>query len=217
MNRFIATLAALALAGCAGTASITPTPTSADETASPSPVPTSSTTEFASPSPAEESAPADVAECDNTEIGFTVEYPADWWANEFMPGDVEGLSEEQQSEFDIPACTYFAPEEVEIVQGTAIPEAIAIWFSVRSPQEPESEGKVLSREETTVDGHEALVVEYVPPAGGFTPDGTVIYKYLVSLADDEHVTARTNAYRQPDYEDNKRVLDEMMDSITFED
>lgn len=208
-NPFIGTLAALALAGCVGTASTTPTPTTADETASPSPVPTSATTESASPSPAEDSASADVAECENTELGYTVEYPADWWANERVEPDFAGGT-------PIPGCTYFAPKPVELQPNAGLPGGIAIWFDTPSAGAPEAQGEVLDREETTVDGQDAVVIEYEPPVGSFSPEGTVIYEYLVTT-DDGVLAALTDAFRHPDYEPNKRILDAMMESLELED
>lgn len=211
----VAAATILALAACSPTVSPASTPdqtSDATATATATATRTATEGETASPSPTSTPEPAfdDPQECENDELGFEVEYPGDWWANEDIEGEAEGVQ-------DIEECTYFARQEVEIAPATQIPVEVAIWFDSPAADAPESQGEVISRDETTVDGNDAVVIEYEPPVGGFAPEGTVIYTYRITT-DDGLLAARTNAFgHEDDYEDNKDVLDSMMETLEIDD
>ena len=211
---------ALGAAGCGNDTASDVTTTGATPSSSASATPSLTPTErptgtlTASPSStpdASEMAEAlgDAEECENDELDFEVEYPEAWWANERIEPDFEGGT-------PIPECTYFAPEPVELQPNAGLPGGIAIWFDAPAADAPEVQGDVLDRHETTVDDHDAVVVEYEPPVSGFSPEGTVIYKYLVAV-DDGVLAAMTDAARHPDYEENKEILDAMMETLELED
>lgn len=184
----------------------TPTPASSE---SPSP---NSPTHDASPTaqPTEHAAFEDAQSCENDDIGFTVEYPGDWWANERIEPDFDGGT-------PIPACTYFAPEPVALQPNAGLPPGVAIWFNVPSANAADSSGEELDGGEATVDGYDATIVEYVPRESGFSPEGTIIYTYVIDR-DGERISALTNAFGHEDtYEENKRILDSMMETLDFED
>ena len=212
----VAMAAALMLAACgsvsspAATTGDTPSPTPSATATS---TPTEEATATASPTPTATASPqrvlGDAQECENEELGYRVEYPEDWWANEDIAGGSPGVA-------DIEECTYFAREEVAIEPATQIPAEVAIWFSSQRSDTPESQGEVISREETTVDAHDAVVVEYEPPVGGFSPEGTVIYQYLIDT-DEGRLAVITDAFGHPDYEQNKEILDAMVETLELDD
>ena len=78
--------------------------------------------------------------------------------------------------------------------------------------------EILSSEQISIAGHPATRWEL--RAGGEvdgTPAGTLIYEYIVQLGTpDEGPTllAHTESANQPDYEQNKLVLDAIMDTLT---
>ena len=61
--------------------------------------------------------------CTNEEFGFTVSYPAGWWAN-------EALTPEDPALTPIPACTYFAEAPVELQPNAGLPAGIAVIVDV---------------------------------------------------------------------------------------
>lgn len=154
---------------------------------------------------------ADAQRCENEELGFSVEYPSGWWANERI--DAEWVLT------PIPSCNYFAPDPVDLQPNAALPAGIAIRFDLRGSQVEMWEtahDEILSREETTVDGHDAVVWEVAPtPSAGFVPEGSLTYEYIITLRGGERLVATTDNILQPDvaYEESKAVLDRMMETI----
>lgn len=147
--------------------------------------------------------------CTNEAIGFTVDYPEGWWANERIEPDFAGGT-------PIEACTYFAPQPVELAPNAGLPSGIAVWFDVET--QFQTTGETLSEEEETVDGREALVVETeATREGGFTPEGTLTYVYVVDMADGRQLLAQTTTLYidQDEYEDAKQILDAMMETLEF--
>lgn len=154
-------------------------------------------------------AAGDVLECRNDEIGFVVEYPAGWWANERLEPDDPGLT-------PIPGCTYFGPEPVELAPNAGLPSEIAIWFDVETQWRPA--GEVLLQEETTVDGRETFLFETEAGQGGFVPAGSRTYTYVIPAADGSQILATTDSALEDDatYQEHREILDRMMETIDFE-
>lgn len=219
----LAICGALALAAaCTTTTVVSPSAgseTASAATASPTPDPTPSPSAAGPSAPARASASAassegplgDAESCDNEAIGFSVDYPEGWWANEDVEPDFAGGT-------PIPACTYFGPEPVELRPNAGLPQGIAIWFDVET--QFEFTGDTLSEEETTVDGRSAVAMETeATGAGGFTPEGTRTYAYVVALADGRQLLAQTTTVYidEETYADAKPILDAMMESLEFDD
>ena len=208
------------LGACAGTPG-----TDATEIASASPTPATDTaTETRSPTASPQTAPArpshtqdgplgDAAECENEALGYEVDYPGEWWANERVEPEDANLTA-------IAACQYFAPNEVELQPNAGLPNGIAIHFEIPDQPIDPPEDEILSEEDTTVDERDARAVETEPaPQAGFVPEGSRVYSYIVELDDDSRLVARTDNILQDDalYEESKAILDAMMETLEIDD
>jgi len=189
----------------------TPPPASAEPTDGPPSATPEPTLSPAPPSPSPSAGEtADWPRCENEELGFAVSYPPDWWVQEDARPD-PGLD-------PIPGCTYFAPEPVDVPQNAGLPDTIAISFGLAEdplgPVEPPY--VVLSRETTTVDGLEAELteVEMTEAAAPFFEAGERSYGYRVSLPDGETLAASVTS-SAGDYDEEKRVLDLMMETFAL--
>ena len=185
------------------TATVSPdgTPTPDDEPAS------------VSPSPTQGGPLGDALSCENEELGYEVDYPGEWWANERIEPDDPNLT-------PIPACQYFAPSEVELQPNAGLPNGIAIRFEIPDQAIDATGGTVLSEESTTIDDREARVIETEPePQAGFVPEGSRLYRYIVELEDGRQLVATTDDILQDEarYEESKPILDSMMDTLEIED
>lgn len=214
-------LVALALTACGGGAtspSVDPISTapsaSAAATATPMPTPVSS----GSPASTAPSSPAGIFDdpqaCENDELGYEIQYPGDWWANERIDPDDDALT-------PIAACQYFAPTAVDLQPNAGLPNGLAIWFRIPEGGMIVGEGdETLSRRETTVDGHDAMVVEIIPqPQPGFVPEDSRTYLYAVELSGSRLFVASTDDILQDRdaYEASREVLDAMMATIAIDD
>ena len=137
--------------------------------------------------------------CTNAEGGYSIGVPAGWWY--LITND---------------PCGYLDPEPFTFVGAT--PQGpVAIRISV-------VQGAVgtiypiISSEEIMIAGHPATRWEL--RAGGEEggpPAGTLIYEYIVQLgplSDGSNLVAHTESVNQPDYEQNKAVLDAIMATLT---
>ena len=211
----VATLTACA-AGTGSPTSSTPTATpseSAGQAATPSPATSRAASASPTSTPDEDSGFEDAAECENTEHGYEVEYPADWWANERIePGeDSPGFT-------PILACTYFAAEPVELEPNTGLPSGIAIQIEV-ADEEPVLSGEILDEEAVEIDGRDAVRRTVQPtPSPGFIPEGSLIYRYVVELEGGGYLVATTDNILQDDaaHEASRPVLDTMMETIEID-
>lgn len=205
------------LAACTGTpgetGTLTPTPTGATATPTATASPSPTATETASPSPTQGGPLGDAENCENEELGYEVDYPGDWWANERIEPEDENLT-------PIPACQYFAPNELELQPNAGLPNGIAIRFDIPDDQIDLSNDEILSEDETTVDDHDARVVETEPaPQPGFVPEGSLVYRYVIELEDGRQLVASTDNILQDDalYEESKGILHAMMDTLDIDD
>ena len=225
-QQIVAILATAALAACTGTpgtdggATPTPSPTLATTSPSPTATPSATETETASPTATESETPTptqggplgDASECENEELDYEVEYPGDWWANERIEPDDDNLT-------PIPACQYFAPNEVDLQPNAGLPNGLAIWFDLPT-EGVVLDGEIISEDEVTLDGHDARVVEREPtPSAGFVPEGSRVYQYIIELDDGRQLTAITDNILQDDarYEEAKPILDAMMETLDLDD
>jgi hypothetical protein len=160
------------------------------------------------PTPPEEEVALD-ASCTNEEVGYEVDYPAEWNVNE---------------DNIIPACSVFDPGRAELPEVGEIPADLAVVIReqrVEFDRVTDFEGdptiEVLSQEETTVDGRSAYVVEYEHTGEGMYPEGMVTYGYFVNI-EPFTLTAITHDLEEaepPSYDERKEILDAMMASLTF--
>lgn len=137
-----------------------------------------------------------------------IRYPADWFTNE---GDV------------VPACAVFHDERVELEPGTEIPFTISVSISasdapfdeITAEDQERPELDISNREETTVDGHDAVVLTGEGTGAALLPDGMLIYRYTIDL-EDGVLIASTYGVGDPDeFRQEQRILDQMMASLEF--
>ena len=175
----------------------------------PAAVPAHSSAPKPSTAPAETAGPGESATavfadqgpvtCSNADGGYSIQVPAGWWY--LITND---------------ACGYLDPEPFTFVGAT--PQGpVAIRISV-------VEGgvgsfyEIVSSEEIMIVGHRTTRWEL--RAGGEPdgpPAGTLIYEYIVQLGtpdDGPTLLAHTESLNQPDYEQNKLVLDAIMATLT---
>lgn len=218
LKLLIASFATLALAACA-TPTTTPTrspvaptlsPTPAD---TPSPVASPTVTGATSPAPGGGPVLGEAQECENEELGYEVHYPESWWANDRIEPEEEHLT-------PIAACQYFAPAELDLQPNAGLPTGLAIWFRMVEGEPMIGDGDtVLEERETTVSGHEALVIEREPAAQpGFVPEGSRMYQYAIELDDAHRLVVTTDDIHQDRhaYEESAEILDAMMETLEID-
>lgn len=138
--------------------------------------------------------------CTNPEEGYTVSLPRGWYYNETVEAD--GTD-------DVAACRFFSPDDFEVRPGSGVSD-VAIGIG-REATAPRAEG-----EATTVDGEPAVILETEANEDNFDPAGTRYYQYWIDIGADWLVATTTDAPGWVgEYEDNKAVLDAVMDSLTF--
>ena len=196
-----------------GEPSTAPTTPSASASAAPS----ASEPATPAPSPSPDGFPG-ALECTNEEFGFTVSYPADWWANEAVVPEDPALT-------PIPACRYFAEEPVELQPNAGLPRGIAVIVDLAEESaggEPTAGVEVIERRETDVDGQAATVEEREWTEDTlFQRAGDRNYAYLISLGDGRTLSVSTDTYTSgadsDTYAQHREILDEMMESLDFSD
>ena len=175
-----------------------------------------STVPSPSPSPSDGGLPGGMP-CTNDEFGFTVDYPAQWWANEAVTPEDPALT-------PIPACTYFAEEPVELQPNAGLPRGIVVIVELaEDPAGGEPTGvEVIEQRETEVGGRHAVVEELEwTEDTAFQRAGDRTYSYRIELADGQTLTISTDtAVSGADaaaYAQHREVLDRMMRSLAFTD
>lgn len=173
----------------------TPTPT-ASLTPAPTPRPT--------PTPFGASVFDDPDSCVNEELDYRVAFPESWYYNTAYA--------------DFPACMFFHPEHFA-VEGDEPPDtAISFRGGEGIAVGVVAIYTITLHEETEVDGRPAVRWEYRGLEGN--PDGPDyrVYTYSFFTTDDHSmsgpsITASVMSANHPDYEENKEVLDGMMETI----
>lgn len=157
--------------------------------------------------PDEEEGDAPTTACANPEEGYELAYPAGWHVND--PGTAG-------------PCRVFDPRPFTLQPQSEIPSGLAVVVKMehvsmeRMLEGDAQEGEVLRREELTVAGREAVLLEV--RAGQDAPlqePGTISYRYLIRLSPERTFVARTTDRGETPYEDKRRVLDRMVSTLRF--
>ena len=197
---------ALLLTACdSGSPPDEPSP-SEQRSAAPTPTKPSSTPTAAPSGDGTSGETAEMSTCENELEGFEMGYPAGWHVND---PDTAG------------PCRVFDPQPFTLQPQSEIPQGLAVvvkmehvsWERMR---EGDQEGEVLRREELTVAGREAVLLEI--RAGQDAPlqePGTLSYLYLVRVGPERTFIARTTDRGQMPYPDKQRVLDEIVTTLRF--
>jgi len=185
----VATLLPLALAGCPPRDVPERPDTAAPDRTAPAP-----------PDPAL----AQTASCTNAEVGYRIEYPAQWQTN---PGEV------------MPECSLFDPGPIQIAPATELPFDIAlairregIAFERVTAEQPHRREMV--REELLVDGRRTVLMETQLTEDLLRPAGSRSYRYYVDL-DGATLVAETHDVGDLEYERKQRILDGMIETLRF--
>ncbi|WP_052307402.1 hypothetical protein, partial [Coleofasciculus chthonoplastes] len=142
--------------------------------------------------------------CTNEAVSYTVSYPQGWVTN-------SGSVVEQ--------CKVFDPESISLPeQSESFDEAVHIRVDKipfeRVAREDNQTSQELSRRQTTIDGYQAVVVENKATGIGLIPEGVRSYLYFVDL-DGQTLIGTTYDMQGQRYQRNKQVLDQMMNSLSF--
>ena len=177
----------------------------------PAPTPTASPSATVEPTTAPSAEPAS-KECTNDEIGYTVQYPSDWWANERVVPDAAGLT-------PIAGCVAFAEAPIELVPNSELPPDVAISAGLTEPPagNPTQPVELLDGRELEVAGRPATMSEMQWTEDAiFFRSGDRVYEYRIHLPSGEilQFTTRTNdVIDHAAYEGYKAVLDAMMQTL----
>lgn len=207
----------------APSASSTPRPTP-DETATDQPTPTvvPATAEPTSTATPDESAAdgefgADVFDdpddCSHPSGAYRVAFPDAWWWNtDYEDPDIGPVA----------ACRFFAPSSFDAFSATrrnAVPTGVAIWLDYAERGCFGFINPVLEEHELMIDGFTATVREFAQGQQGDAPPA--YYQYIIQLtpevacedAASKAIVATTGVDMFGDYEDNKAMLDRMMETM----
>lgn len=157
-----------------------------------------------SPSVEQSSPPDEMRECVDRREGFAVAYPATWYVND---GTV------------LEPCRVFHPEPFQIPVASELPIELAVSIDFEGvPIETilaDSVGRRERwREETHVDGREAVRIEAETTGMGLLDAGITFCQYVVDLGDTT-MLATTYDAGPVDFASKRRILDAMMASFDF--
>ena len=147
------------------------------------------------------------ANCTSVNNGYTIEYPGDWFAEAADP---------------VWSCALFDPQRFTLEPDTETPHvAVQIYdertitfdATVTSVTDPSSYD-VLRRQDTTVDGRPAIVLETVQLTDDFLPAGTYSYQYVVDRSGGIVLAFTTGQPGSP-FDQYRSTLDDMMASLRF--
>jgi hypothetical protein len=143
--------------------------------------------------------------CTNAEVGYRIEYPADWRTN---PGDV------------MPGCSLFDPGPIRIEPGTELPFDIAVAIRREPVALARLTGgqrgrRALHREDTEVDGRRAVRMTTELTEDLLRPAGSRSYRYYIDLGGEATLVAETHDAGDLDFDRKRRILDGMAATLRF--
>lgn len=140
------------------------------------------------------------ASCTGPEDRYEVRYPDDWHTD------------------DPTACRFFDEEPLgEAIGGPAL-GAVTVRLEPVAFDDvvgPDETVRVLSSEEATIDGHPAVRQVQESTGAGVGPEGVLSYTYFVELGD-ETLIASTQDADGVDFDERRRLLDEMVASLRID-
>lgn len=145
--------------------------------------------------------------CTNSRRGYTIGYPSGWYTTHLRPSQ---------------ACEYFDPAPFEIVPGTEFPPTAL--FAAQSDESVDLYVEQLTdpmffdtirREEMTVGGRPAVLVETSATGQGESEPGERTYGYVVDNEGRAFVVLATGLPGDERYEDFKAVADEAVRTVLF--
>jgi hypothetical protein len=160
------------------------------------------TTETAAPDSADELVLTQ--EC-SSPAGYRLSYPEDWVTNE-------------EEANQLPPCSLFDPESVELGETLHIPESIAIRAGIEPVVFDSTVDRLfeeeLDRQDVQVAGRAAVRLETRATGEGLLQPGVLATSYRVDLGDRTFI-ATTYDVDELDYETKQEILDRMMETLRF--
>jgi hypothetical protein len=155
---------------------------------------------------ASDPAMAETRECVDRAEGFAVEFPAGWHTDD---------------EAVMGPCALFHPEPFRVPRDSEVPLELAVMIGFQRVPFATLAGemmgrRVISREETTVDGRAAVRILAETTGEGLHDAGIRYYEYVVDLGE-ETMTAATYDFDAGGFpfERRRRILDDMMATFDF--
>ena len=142
--------------------------------------------------------------CANEEGSYSVDYPAGWETND---GTVTAV------------CSYFAPSPFTVPANQEFLDAAVsldveqIDFDVAS--EPSEMDTLISSGSTVIAGRNAVWMLTESSGSALVPDGTTTYMYVIDLGDGQSFIAVTRDLAGQDFEENRDILDRMVETLSF--
>ena len=145
--------------------------------------------------------------CTNERRGYAISYPSGWYTTHLRPSQ---------------ACEYFDPEPFEIIEGTEFPPTGLFATLTNQPVEEYLEQftdsmffETLRREETTVAGRPAVLVETSSTGQGESEPGQRTYGYVVDHDGRAFPVLAIGLPGDERYEEFKAVADEAVQTVVF--
>ena len=145
--------------------------------------------------------------CTNNRRGYSISYPSGWYTTHLRPSQ---------------ACEYFDPEPFEIIEGTEFPStglfAALTDESVEAYLEQLTDPmffETIRREETSVGGRPAVLVEIASTGQGESEPGQRTYGYVVDRDGRAFVVLAIALPDDERYENFKAVADEAVQTALF--
>jgi hypothetical protein len=145
--------------------------------------------------------------CTNNRRGYTIGYPSGWYTTHLRASQ---------------ACEYFDPRPFEIIPGTEFPPTAL--FAAQTEESVDTYVEQLTdpmffetvrREDTTVAGRRAVLVETTATGEGESEPGERRYGYVVDRDGRAFVVLATGLPGDARYDDFKAVVDEAVQTVRF--
>ena len=155
--------------------------------------------------------------CTNGVLGYSIGYPGEWHTTDMLIG-------EQDPSY---ACQWFSPDPFGaegnvVTEGWGYPLEVGIRsvpFDQQLAQTVDPEAaRVITQEELVIDGHRAVRLEYETLVDLIADTG-LHYEYLIELDPETSLVVHTTETRgiAGDYEENKTIVDDAVDTLLFSD
>ena len=225
-GRTIAATLVLLLAACSNqTAELgtsTPDPSATESaTAVPTATPTAEPTPSPTPPPTPEPTPTpfgaavfdDPDDCEHSSGAYRVALPDSWWWNTEYEHDELGT---------LTACRFFSAEQYDITTASReqpTPDRVSIWMDYAEGGCYAYINPVLEEREVTIDGFAATATEFAE--GKLEDNPPSYYQYVIDLTpelpcedpESARISATTGVALFGEYEENKAMLDRMMETM----
>lgn len=144
--------------------------------------------------------------CEGADGTYTIEYPEGWHTNE---GDVTTpCSRFAEEPVEVEAQTGGAPEQPVVVE--------VLPVELDRASDPGRASRETARDETTVDGRDAVVVEWTSTGEAAVPEGIRSYRYLVDLGEDRTLMVAAYEIGEPPFDEYRQAVDAMVESLDLE-